>query len=355
MMCRIGSVILAGLGLAACTPNIGLNLNASTPPVILAPTPDAQAMDLRGRFREIFCAITDDHGASFPDHRPCGDALHRLEREGRPTGQPLPPPPAAKRRILIVPGIFGECVDNIATPFEDAAGYLRGQGYVIDVIPVSGRSSSAENAVTIRDWIAQFVRPGERLLIVGYSKGTSDILETLGAYPRSIPPGSAIVSIAGVVAGTPIADRWEALYAGVGWMPLPGCGPGDRRGVASLTRRHRLAWLAANPLPRDRSYYSLAAYADRRAISRMLRPFNRQLSTIDGRNDGQLLIQDAVVPGGYLLGYANADHWAVALPLARNRSLLGRLSRPFASRNAYPREVLLEAIVRIIEERDQAD
>lgn len=38
---------------------------------------------------------------------------------------------------------------------------------------------------------------------------------------------------------------------------------------------------------------------------------------LDARNDGHVLYTDAIIPGSYLLGYFNADHWAVALPVAR--------------------------------------
>jgi hypothetical protein len=43
----------------------------------------------------------------------------------------------------------------------------------------------------------------------------------------------------------------------------------------------------------------------------------------------------------------NADHWAVALPFNREHPALTRL---FISQNSFPREVLLEAIARMIEE-----
>ena len=49
-----------------------------------------------------------------------------------------------------------------------------------------------------------------------------------------------------------------------------------------------------------------------------------------------------------MLGYLNADHWAIALPLARNVPGLRLL---LAGHNDYPREILLEAIVRSVEEQ----
>ena len=55
----------------------------------------------------------------------------------------------------------------------------------------------------------------------------------------------------------------------------------------------------------------------------------------------------AVVPGGTLLGYLNADHWALAVPCARAHSTIASV---LVTRNAYPREALLEAILRFVEE-----
>jgi hypothetical protein len=67
---------------------------------------------------------------------------------------------------------------------------------------------------------------------------------------------------------------------------------------------------------------------------------------IDPRNDSQLLFYDQIVSGSTLLGYLNADHWAVAMPIARESVLL----QPFVDRNAFPREILLEAILKQIED-----
>jgi hypothetical protein len=260
---------------------------------------------------------------------------------GPPRGTPL-------LHIVIIPGMFGQCVQHASLPLQDAAAYMMRQGYRVDTILVDGRSSSARNASIIARSLPHLLRPGERLLIIGYSKGTSDILETLAFYPQAIPPGSAIVSLGGIVSGTPLADHPAKLDRIVSRIPLPNCGTGDEGAVESLSRRHRIAWLADHPLPRDRTYFSLAAFTDRAHISRPLEETYRRLATIDERNDGQVLYTDAVIPGGHLLGYLNADHWAIALPLARN---VPKLRSLFAGRNDYPREILLEAIVRSVEEQ----
>ena len=54
-----------------------------------------------------------------------------------------------------------------------------------------------------------------------------------------------------------------------------------------------------------------------------------------------------VIPGSSLVGYINADHWAIAVPVARSHSTVGSL---FVTQNAYPREALVEALLRFVEE-----
>jgi hypothetical protein len=129
-------------------------------------------------------------------------------------------------------------------------------------------------------------------------------------------------------------------------MPGPDCEVGDRGGLHSLCRSTRLAWLIAQQPSPDIRYYSLVSFTSRDKVSSVLRSSYDDLSLIDPRNDSQLLFYDQILPGSTLLGYLNADHWAIALPIARDGG-------PFAllvDQNAFPREVLLEAILKQIEE-----
>jgi hypothetical protein len=64
-------------------------------------------------------------------------------------------------------------------------------------------------------------------------------------------------------------------------------------------------------------------------------------------NDSQLIFYDPVIPGSVLLSYLNADHWALAVPFNRSHPFI---SSSFLDKNAFPREIWLEAIVRYIEE-----
>jgi hypothetical protein len=319
----------------ACGP--ALRYSVETPPLVLTPANIAGASDGRGRFREIYCAVYEARGA--PAERPCMETLHRLNGEPPPTGRPVYLGHSRmKLRIRIVPGIFGECAEDKATPFLDAIAPLAEQGYEVAAFRVDGRSSSAHNAGQIRQQIeAMHLQPDERLVLIGHSKGMSDILELIGS---------------GVVAGTPIADRGEDAYHAVRWIPFPRCPAGDGEGVSSLTRRHRLAYLAEHPLPADLHYYSVGAFTRPENISNFLRPTYEALARFDARNDGNVIFHDSIIPRGTLLGYLNADHWAVAMPF---HVYAPRWAAVIASHNRFPRAVLLEAIARTVEERYRED
>ncbi|MFC3711238.1 hypothetical protein ACFOMD_01560 [Sphingoaurantiacus capsulatus] len=347
---RSASCFIALAFLGSCASGAGIAYSTDAPPLILAPTAAAGVTDERGRFRQIFCAIREDHGRELPFDRPCDDALVKLDGEVRAEpSSGWKTPSLANLRIVVIPGIFGECVASRVLPFQDAGAHLSEAHELgrIEWVPVDGRSSSRRNAEIIRNWLASNPTPAhQQLVLVGYSKGVSDILELIGQYPDTLPDGTRIVSVAGVIAGTPLADNWEARYQAVSWLPFPTCKPGDGEGVSSLTRRERLRWLAANKLPQRYRYYSLPAFAERRSISRILKPFHKQLSSIDERNDGQVVFHDGIFPGGSLLGYAHADHWAVTLPMDKGIPA-GRL---VVDRNSFPRTVLLEAILSVIVE-----
>jgi hypothetical protein len=68
---------------------------------------------------------------------------------------------------------------------------------------------------------------------------------------------------------------------------------------------------------------------------------------VDTRNDGQLIFYDQFIPASALLAFINADHWAMSTPVAQQIPIA---RRTFANKNDYPQEVLLEAILRYVEE-----
>jgi pimeloyl-ACP methyl ester carboxylesterase len=250
---------------------------------------------------------------------------------------------------VIIPGLSEECVSGFIQPFSDARPHVASLGFKTDFIMVSGLGGSAQNAAQILKAVADMsLASGEKLVFIGYSKGATDVLEAMVRYPELSHRTAAVVTLAGVISGTPIADDVpEFLKTFADQMFRGKCPPGEGRAFESLSRHERLIWLSTNRLPDSVRYYSIAAFTARENISLILRPSYDKLSVVDPLNDSQVVFHDALVPGGVLLGYLNADHWAVAMPFNREHPML---SDAFVTRNAFPREVLLEAIVRFVEE-----
>ena len=110
-----------------------------------------------------------------------------------------------------------------------------------------------------------------RLVLVGYSKGAPDILEAVVAYPEIRSRVAAVVSAAGAVGGSALANDAEQYQANL-LRHFPGstCQSGDGGAVESLRPATRKAWLAQNPLPREVRYYSLVTFPQPERISSIL-------------------------------------------------------------------------------------
>lgn len=324
------------------------------PPAVLWPSCLTSVEDGRGRFREIYTRIREDHGSQLADDRPVAEALWQMANEPGPTGREVAlGDTRSSTRVVVVPGIFGECVGRLVIPFSHALGHLEEHGYRGYVIPVGGRTSSHYNAKQICDALIDMeIRPGEEtVIIIAYSKGTPDVLEALVNHEEVRECVTAVVSVAGVVSGTPLADRvTDPLLETVAKLPLSECPPGTG-GVESLSRSTRLSWLSRNPLPDNIRYFSVAGFCEPEDVSSILLPSYETLASMDPLNDSQVIFSDAIIPNSTLLGFVRADHWAIALPFARsNRGGVRAIADTLIEKNAFPREVFLEAVVRFVEE-----
>lgn len=250
---------------------------------------------------------------------------------------------------LLVPGLLGDTVRHVVAPMEGARRALAPDGYRVEVAWVNGRSGSSDNAALLRERVLEAVeRHGEPLHLIGYSKGCTDALHLLADHPDTHAAIRSLTSLAGVVHGTPLAiGTPELLERWLRRVPLPGKGPGDGRAIDDLEPVFRAAHLAAHPPPDDIRYASVVAAPGIDRVSRVLRSSYRRLSRIDAANDSQVIARDAILPNGELLAVLNADHWAVALPIAAPDSGWRRwLGRWLITRNACARDILLAAILQ---------
>jgi hypothetical protein len=65
-----------------------------------------------------------------------------------------------------------------------------------------------------------------------------------------------------------------------------------------------------------------------------------------------VIFYNQIIPGSTLIAFVNADHWALAVPIARKKSTI---ATAFVDQNAYPREALTEALMRFVEEDLEKD
>lgn len=313
------------------------DLRTGTPPHLL---PDAPAgiTDERARFRQHFCKEL----AAIEADRDCDSLLHRLT--GEPAPAPIPESERTDLQVLLVTGAFNECFDESSWPFAAAVAARADTTDDLGIIVTGGRSGTRHNAAQIAEYFETWsMDPEKPLVLVGYSKGTIDILQFLVDYPALAANVDAVVGVAGAVGGSPIADRYGALYdLTLAHVPTKRCEKGDGDVVDNLRTEFRNAWLAENALPGHVRYYSVVAFTTRERMANGLVTTWKTLLRDDPRNDGQLLATDALLPDSSLLGYVNADHWAVAVELEKEHELLAgrRDDTPF------PRAALLGAILR---------
>ena len=318
---------------------------------------DAGAVDAvidgRARFREVFCTQVSRVDPSAAAG--CDDLLWHLADE--------PPGSAAiggheaawsgADRVFVVTGALGDCQFDDLVPFGPEVARLAGSGLRIEVITVGGRSSVAHNAAQIAEALrAASLRDDERVILLGYSKGAVDILQFLLDEPVLASRVGAVVSVAGPIYGSPLADQgawWYRHFLRNAFADK--CDPGDGGVVDSLRPAERAAWMHSHGLPPHVKYFSIAAFTTEAHLSRGLKLTWEMLGGPQHRNDGQVVAGDAVIPSSVLLGFVNADHWDVALPLERQFPRLA--SRPDARQ--FPRGALLDAILMYVAEALQAD
>jgi hypothetical protein len=335
---RCAAALAALATVAGCATEQGSFRIDATPPAILVAARDAGVRDLRGAYRAAVCRRLT---AGAP---PCDDVLLRLA--GEPDAPTLPAVMDLPRRyrIAFVPGLFSECFEEYARPFDDVERDLRGAGFAVDYFRVSGRGTTSGNAARLAAHFAGAADDARPFILFAYSKGLVDVLEFTVRFPDAARRIAAIVAVAGAANGSPLADDLHAPYRDYGaTFPLSGCAAGTGEEVTELRRDVRLEWWRQHGEAVTLPVFALVAAPRPDHVSLATRATYRWLARLDPRNDGRLLWHDQIPPRSYLLGYANADHSSIAVPVAQ---ALPKLAFLFS--DDVPRTALIEAAAEIV-------
>jgi hypothetical protein len=336
-------VVAAGLALAVAGCASGPPLQPEghrSPPLVTTTADQAGVRDLRGAFRTALC---DRLAGAEPG---CDKVLTRMGGEPPPDTDPFPSveAQASRYRIGIVPGFLAECLDDEARPYAAEEKRLRAQGFEVVYLKTTGRGSVAINAYLIAQQIAALPPDPRPFLVFGYSKGMPETLDAIVKYPAARGQIAAVVGMAGAVMGSPLVDRHEDLYEStLMGLPLGHCAADTGDGVHDLRRDVRIAWWAKHGREIHVPLYSLVALPERERVSPVMAGTHAQLSDIDPNNDGQLLSTEAIAVPGALLGYVNADHWAMAMRLSLAFPLLAS-----SFIDDVPRGALLGAAIAVV-------
>jgi hypothetical protein len=302
-------VVLSIVWACATAPAVPYTLDVS--PLALLPAAGAGIDDQRGRFREILCAVDEAHGHELPEYRPCDEILHRFTDEPAGEGEPVHLGPA-RSKLRVAAGRTGRGMFRwLGERLQFALEHLQGLGYQTASIRGDGLSSSTNNGRQIR----RRGRGDDRRPTSGWCWSATRRARPTSSRPATYPElarrVAAVVSVAGAVNGSPLADDApESLLTLLEYLPGSKCGAGDGGALESLRPATRRDFASAHELPETVRYYSVASFAEREQISFGLRGSYDELAKMDPRNDSQMLFYDQIIAGG-------------ALPRLRQRRSLG--------------------------------
>ena len=299
----------------------------------------ANSDDVSASFGDMFCSVLQQNNPDKGSWGPCSRYIETPGKENLSLG-----PITKKYRVLIVPGILSSCISD-SPAFEEGQEALKAQGVDVALLQVPNDSSESNAKM-----IAQYLRDHSandprKFILVGYSKGGPDIQVALAEEKGASDHVAAFITVAGASGGSPIADLLpQAAGKYMKMNPIQSCQGDLSTGFQSLLPETRRAFLAAYPNPVVPTY-SLAGKSDETTTSKALLETWRMLQRFGTAEDGQLLRDDAIVPGAKILGAALADHFAVALPFDKSTDATIRSQM---DKTVYPRAALLESLLRFV-------
>lgn len=338
----LGSTIGFAVG---CTPLPKDVDTQSYVPLSLAPAALVGVADRRASFRTAFCSGQDTELALTEED--CNSTLRRFRDEGpsvKTAVKSLPEERRSAYRIAVALGIGWDCVRDFIDEEKLPTTALRELGYDAELMEVEGLSSSERNADIVAATLLGDSSDQRPIILIGYSKGANDMMVALEKYPELANRTAAFISVAGAVGGSPVAENDSGITTQLfHFSPYGDCDDGDGLAMESLRPVLRHAWLRDH-LPLPVPSYSLITAPEPSRVSRALRSSYKVLGVVHPINDGALLHWDQLLPGSSLLGYVNADHWAVTVPITLDNTPIPE----FIVSNDFPRIRLWHTIVSFV-------
>jgi hypothetical protein len=138
-------------------------------------------------------------------------------------------------------------------------------------------------------------------------------------YSDTTPP--IMVTTPADAGVTDLRSRYRAAFCrrlpADGALPVATCDAGTGQELDDLRRDVRLEWWRRHRAAISLPIFLLVTAPRRDRVSPLPAAMYRELAQTEPRNDGMLFWYDQLVSRASLLGYVNADHWSVAVPLSR--------------------------------------
>jgi len=337
---RLAFAALLAVVETACTVGLVPRVNYSARPMAVVPL-GSTVTDSSEAFAEMFCAVLP-HTDSGKWGR-CGPYLETQVGPQTPVDTSLSTP----LKVMLVGGAFSECFEDKGLyVFEPSLEHLRAHGIVFGKrVKIGGTATPMANAREIAQYLRDNV--GDYIAI-GHSKGAVDLMAAIQYHDVARERIKVLVSVAGAIGGSRLSDLGVPLGImgfrdAVRRAGLGNCDIEDHGGIASLQRGERYRELRAWKPPVALRSYSIVGVSSYDRTSKPLQLLWRRNEYYSIDQDSHIIAEEGVIPGGQFLGVANADHWALALPMSEHP-----LTAKKVDQNPFPRTALLEAILRYV-------
>jgi hypothetical protein len=166
--------------------------------------------DLSAAFAATFCSVLQNENpdGSTWDH---GSNYLPLPFAGWSNLYAHSPPLLNSYRVLVIPGVLSSCQANTQAFAEGQAHLREKHGMTVEFLQMPNATTTDNGrriASYFRDQMAKDLR---KYVVVAYSKGAPDVQEALANDSQAQSVAAALVTVAGAVGGSPIAEIMPSI------------------------------------------------------------------------------------------------------------------------------------------------